>query len=118
MFQNLPEITESNLRVVLEKEMDYFTELLRRCTVTKTPDEAIDCMCAELNRTNPLLVKAVRGTVYAVAGELEDDIKTELAWGAGIAFVPGILAILRLLDRALEAQKMEALLTKQHSQKK
>ena len=117
MFQHLPEITESNLKVVLEKEMDYFTNLLRRCTEeTKMPDEAIDYMCVELNRTNPLLVKAVRGTVYAVAGELEDDIKTELAWGAGIAFVPGILAILRLLDRALEAQKMEALLTNSQKQ--
>ena len=28
MFQHLPVITESNLKVVLEKEMDYFTDLL------------------------------------------------------------------------------------------
>jgi len=63
MFEHLPNITEDSLKVLSEKEMNYFMDLLRRCTeANKTPDEAIDCMCYELNQLNPYLVKAVRAT--------------------------------------------------------
>lgn len=114
MFEHLPVISEGNLSVMVDKEIGYFQDLLKRCTrETKTPDEAIDCMCEELNQLNPYLVKAVRATAYAVAGELEDDVETELAWGAGIATVPGVLAVLRLIDRALEAQQLQVKLLKQ-----
>ena len=50
----------------------------------------------------------MRATAYAVAGQLEGHIEAGLEWEAGIAAVPGVLATLRLIDRALEAQQMEA----------
>jgi len=109
MFEHLPRITEENLDVVTDKEIDYFAELLRHCSKqSETPDEAIDCMCNELNRLNPHLVKAVRGAAYSVAAQLEGEIDTGLEWKAGVATVPGVLATLRLIDRALEAKQLEA----------
>lgn len=111
MFQHLPVITESNLKVVLEKEMDYFTELLRRSTEeTETPDEAIGLMCSELSQVNPYLAKAASATAYAVAGEL-DDVEDSIASRAAIVTIPGVLACLRLVDRAIEAQQLEVTLS-------
>lgn len=107
MFEYLPKITEENLKVVLQKEMDYFTELLRRSTSeTETPDEAIQIMCSELSLLNPYLAKAVSATAYAVAGEL-DDTEDSIASRAAISTIPGVLATLRLIDRALQAKEME-----------
>ena len=114
MFEHLPIISKDNLKMVAEKEVDYFQDLLSRCTdETNTPDDAIDCMCRELNELNPHLVKAVRGCVYGIAGVLEDKVEPGREWEAGVASVPGVLAVLRLIDRALEAQKLEAQLLQQ-----
>lgn len=109
MFEHLPVITRDNLNVVTGKEIDWFADLLGRCTQeTGTPDCAIDCMCDELRRSNPFLVKAVRAAAYAVASQLEGDVDSGLEWKAGVATVPGVLAALRLIDRALEAKDIEA----------
>jgi len=108
MFEHLPIITEDNLKVVLQKEMNYFTELLGRSTSeTGTPDEAIQIMVSELSLINPCLAKAVTATAYAVAGEL-DDVEDSIVSRAAITTIPGVLATLRLIDRALQAKEMEA----------
>jgi len=60
-----------------------------------------------LASNNPLLVKAVRACAYGVAGELEGKVEPGLEWLAGIVAVPGVLAALRLIDRALEAEELE-----------
>ena len=74
---------------------------------TETPPEAIDYACEELAQVNPLLVKAVRAAAYGVAGVLAGDVEPGVEWQAGIVAVPGILAFLRLIDRALEAKELE-----------
>jgi len=114
MFENLPVITEDSVNVMLDKELAYFRDLLKRCTVeTKGPDQAIDCACKEFSERNPYLVKAVRACAYGVAKTLEDDgIDGAVAWEAGVLAVPGLLAALRLIDRALEAKELEKRLGK------
>ena len=72
----------------------------------ETPPEAIDYACEELAQVNPLLV-AVRAAAYGVAGVLAGDVEPGVEWQAGIVAVPGILAVLRLIDRALEAKELE-----------
>ena len=105
MFEHLPEVTRDNLNVLTDKEISCFASLLKRCIEeTDTPDGAIDCMCQELNNSNPHLVNAVRASAYSVASELEGDVPRGYEWRAGLATVPGVLAILRLIDRALEAR--------------
>lgn len=121
MFEHIPTITEDNLAVFKDKELDWVVNLMKRCCAkgTEMPDEVIDCACEELNQSNPYLVKAIRGAVYGVAGEIEDEVEEGLEWRAGLAALPGILAILRLIDRALQAQLLEvSLLSQQHSQEK
>lgn len=110
MFEHLPVITQDSLEVMIETELPHFTEMLRQCTEgTETPDEAIDCLCEEFRR-NPNLLKAVRACAYGVADTLRDDgVDGAVAWQAGILAVPGLLAALRLIDRALEAKKLEKL---------
>ena len=113
MFEHLPKITEGNLGVVAEKEIDYFKGLLTRCSeVTNTPDHVIDCMCRQLNRCNPYLVKAVKASAYSVAGQSEGDVEAGFEWKAGLACTASLLATLRLIDRALEAQEIEAKLSR------
>ena len=109
MFEYLPTITDDNLNTVVEKEIDYFQDLLGRCVKeTETPNEAIDCICSELSQSNPNLVRAIRGAAYSVFGELEDDCSLDVAWTGALATVAGVLVALRLVDRALQAKQMEA----------
>lgn len=118
MFENLPRVTEENLKVVLEKEMDYFMDLLKRSTEkTETPDETINLMCSELSQVNPYLARAVSATAYCVAGEL-DDVEDSIASRAAITTIPGVLATLRLIDRAIEAQQLEVTLSQKSSSEK
>ena len=108
--KTLPQYTEDNLTVFTDKELDWFINLTSGAMKSaKDIDEAIDLVCSELHRNNnPNLVKAIRGAVYGVAGEIEDEVEEEIRWRAGLATIPGILAILRLIDRALEAKYLEA----------
>ena len=107
MFAYLPAITDDNLNAVVEREVDHFQDLLERCTKeTNTPDDAINCMCSELSKINPNLVRAIRGACYSVFGELEEHCSPEIAWAGGLAAVPGVLIALRLIDRALETVKL------------
>jgi hypothetical protein len=112
MFAHLPAVTKDNLDSLTAKEIPYFQHQLSRCIAeTCKPDDTKDCLCCELIRTNPFLAKAVRATAHAVASQLEGHIEAGLEWEAAISAIPGILACLRLLDRALEAQKLEAEIT-------
>ena len=109
MFGFLPTITDENLNAVVAKEIDRFQDLLERCTKeTSTPNDALNYLCAELFKTNPNLAKAVIGACYCVFKELEENCSPEIAWAGGLATAPGVLAALRLIDRALEAQQMES----------
>ena len=109
MFECLPIITDDNLNAVVAREVDHFQDLLERCTKeTSTPDDAIICMCSELSKINPNLVRAISGAAYSVFKELEEHCSPEIAWAGGLAAVPGVLVALRIVDRALEATKLEA----------
>jgi len=109
MFEYLPVVTKGSLDTLTEKEIPHFQTLLNRCIAeTNNPDNTIDCLCYELNKTNPYLAKAVRATAYAVASQLEGHVEAGLEWEAGITAIPGVLATLRLIDRALQAKEMEA----------
>lgn len=109
MFDYLPMITPENIDVMVFKELPYFRGKLRGCcSGTQTPDEAIKCLCSEFVNTNPLLVNAVRACAYGVAGELQDEVEPEgTEWRAAFSAVAGLLAALRLIDRALEAKELE-----------
>jgi hypothetical protein len=92
MFEHLPVISEDSLRVMVERELPYFNNLLVGATQeAKSPSEVIERAFSvyEVNVTNPLLVKAVKAA-YGVEG--------------GMAAVAGLLAVLRLIDQELEAK--------------
>ena len=115
MFESLPIISEDNLTVFNQKEFNWFIDLVAGAMKTaKSVDEAIDLACGELHRNNnPYLVKAIRGGVYGVMGEIEEEVEEEIKCRAGLATIPGILVILRLIDRAIEAQRLQVQLSNQ-----
>lgn len=95
MFEHLPVISEDSLRVMVERELPYFNDLLVGAMQgAKSPNEAIERAFSvyEVNVSNPLLVKAVKAA-YGVEGDM--------------AAVAGLLAVLRLLDRELEAKEKD-----------
>jgi len=108
MFEHIPKITDESVNVVLEKELVRFRSIITRCQQAEhTLDEVIDMGCEEFAPHNPNLLRAVRGCAFGVFGGLEDDYGPEVAWRAGVLTIPGILAVLRLIDREVEAQEME-----------
>ena len=110
MFESLPIITEDNFTVFSQKEFSWFCDLMSGAFKSaESVDEAIDLACSELQRNNNLyLVKAIRGGVYGVMGEIEDEVEEEVKCRAGLATIPGILVILRLVERAIEARQLKA----------
>ncbi len=110
MFEHLPIITEDSVKVMVENELPFFLELLKGSMKgTDSPDEAMERIASlyGVKDSNPFLVKAVKATAYGVAGELEGEVEPGLEWRAGMAAVPGVMAALRLIDRALEARELE-----------
>ncbi len=110
MFEHLPIITEASVKVLVDKELPFFIELLKGCVrQSESPDEVIERIASlyEVKDTNPFLVKVVKAAAYGVAGELEGEVEPGLEWWAGLAAVPGVMAALRLIDRALEAKELE-----------
>ncbi len=110
MFEHLPVVTEDSLKVMVEKELPDFIELLKGCARwSESPDGAIERIASlyKVKDTNPLLVKAVRAAAYGVAGELVGKVEPGLEWAGGMAAIPGVLAALRLIDRELEARELE-----------
>lgn len=109
MFEHLPLITKESLDVMIEKELGYFKELLRHST-DDTPglDTAVSLACSEFKDANPNLLKAVRACAYGIAETLEEDgVAPQITWKASVLAVPGVLAVLRLIDRAIESQELE-----------
>ena len=111
MFEHLPRVTEESVTVMMDKELPYFSGLLKRCSEgTENPHDALDRMCAELAlaQDNPWLEKAVRSCAWGVGKSLEGEVEPAgIEWAAAMYAVAGLLATLRLIDRALEAQELE-----------
>ena len=109
MFKHLPVITNESLDVMISQELGYFKELLRQCTEGAPElDTVINLSCAEFKDTNPNLVKAVKACAFGISATLEEDgVPPETAWQAGVLAAPGVLSVLRLIDRALESESME-----------
>jgi len=109
MFEHLPTVTDESLSVMIDHEIDHFKELLSGCTVgTPALDKAVDIACSEFRDSNPNLVKAVLACAFGVSETLvEDGVSPETAWQAGILTVPGVLSVLRLIDREIESENLE-----------
>ena len=111
MFEHLPRVTEESVIAMIEKELPYFKDLLKRCSEgTENPDDALDRMCAELGlaQDNPWLEKTVRACAWSVGKSLEGEVEPAgVEWTAAMYAVASLLATLRLIDRALEAQELE-----------
>jgi len=101
MFQHLPVITGASYQVFVDTEL---LDVLNNIN---------ECMAA-LREGNKYLAQAIGAGAVTVAEDFTGETK-EIVKGDAVA---AQLAVLRLIDRALQAQRMEALLTKQHSQKK
>lgn len=107
MFTHLPVITQGSFDVMGEKELLHFYEELKKCIEgAESPGEAIDRLLYEVKDSNPLLVKAVKGVLVSVAGELEGKVEAGLEWRAGMTAVFSVLATLRLIERELEAREL------------
>jgi hypothetical protein len=52
-------------------------------------------------------VKAVGAVAAQVAEELKGKVEPGTEWRVGLTAVPRVLAILRLIDRALEAKELD-----------
>ncbi|MFO8101205.1 MAG: hypothetical protein R6U37_03415 [Dehalococcoidia bacterium] len=108
MFKHISIISDENLNVMLDKELAYFRSIIERCQQSEyTIDEVVNMACEEFAETNPNLMKAVRACAYGVFGGLEDEYGPGIAFKAGVLTVPGVLTVLRLIDRQLEAEEME-----------
>jgi len=106
MFEHLPVVTDADVEKMVEDWEHYLDLMMQSVKRTKTLDEAINSTCAELSLRNPELVGAVRGPVFGILGLFKDRGEPERS-GAAMAAVPTVLAVLCLIDRALEAQGVE-----------
>ena len=110
MFEHLPIVTKESLEVMIDQELSYFKELLRQSTEgVPELDTAISLACSEFKDTNPNLMKAVKACAFGISETLkEDGVSPETAWQAGVLAAPGVLSVLRLIDRAIESQSLES----------
>jgi len=109
MFEHLPIVTDESLNVMIDHELIHFEELLRGCTEGALDlDQAVDFACSDLKESNPNLVKAVRACAFGISETLrEDGASPDTGRQAGVLAVPGVLSVLRLIDRAIESEKLE-----------
>ena len=104
-FENLPVITEVNIKVNKENDFPYFKKIVQQ--YMKQTDEGIEVVervCDELTEHSPGLGVAVEGYAQAMAIGLEYYVGSRVAWANTLGQVGCILPILRLIDRALEAK--------------
>lgn len=90
MFENLPKITEESYRVFVDQEL---LEVLNNMN---------ECMRA-LREQNKCLAQAIDAGAATACDGLEGDIKEVVRADAAAAQ----LAVLRLIDRAIEAKRLE-----------
>lgn len=110
MFEHLPQITEESSMVVATKEIPYFCELVQGCTETfQDPTALMDCVCKDIDETNPWLGKALRASVLGIINGFKDNLPgvKGIEQFTMALTAPGILGLLRLVDRALEATDLE-----------
>jgi len=108
MFDNIPMITDESLNVMLKTELAQFRSILERCQEDSlTLDEVVEMACEQFADSNPNLRKAVNGCAAGVLGGLEDEYGIEVGWQAAVLTIPGVLTVLRLIDRQLEANELE-----------
>ena len=108
MFDSIPLITDESLHVMLRTELSHFRGILEECQQDNhTLDEVIDMACEQFAESNPNLRKAVVGCALGVFGGLEEEHGIDIAWKAAVLTVPGVLTVLRLIDRQIEATEME-----------
>ena len=109
MFEHLPVITDDNYDVFLEKEISAVSERIN-CLQQGVTDlrEVTDYVCRELEDNNPKLVELVYECADTVVKCYEKMGATpESANFAGVICLMNILPLLRVIDRALEAQELE-----------
>ena len=110
MFEHLPQVTEESIAVVVEKEIPCFCELVQGCTETfQDLNELMDCVCKDIDETNPWLGKALRASMLGIINGFKDNLPgVEGIEQVTMALTaPGILGLLRLVDRALEVTDLE-----------
>jgi len=112
MFEHLPMVTKDDVKAVRKYIMPLLLDSANECTERmvaehKTPEWAIDCVSRELEQVNPTLVPAVKAVADAVAIQLRGKVESEPLWRAEMMAIVSVLALLRLIDRALEAKEKE-----------
>jgi hypothetical protein len=113
MFEYLPVVSFKDGFEMVKKDVPYFERVVQQCVErTKIGNEVrmlevINCACHELNQCNPLLGAAVMAGTTALATILMNDVTEKEAWISALASLTGELAILCLIDRALEVRKTE-----------
>jgi len=108
MFEHLPAVTDADVEKMMEDWQNYLDLMTLSIKRTKTLNEAMDSTCAELSLRNPKLVGAVRNPVFSILGLFKDKGEPERS-GAAMTAVPTVLAVLCLIDRALEAKELDKL---------
>ena len=109
MFEHLPIITDSNYDVLVEKEITTIFDKFE-CVGQGVTDlqEVTDFACREFKGKNPNLVQVIHSCAFTVAGSLESLGATPRAANlAAILCLTNILPLLRVVDRALEAEELE-----------
>lgn len=101
MFENLPVITGASYQVFVDREL---------FEVLNTINECMD----ELRGSNKYLAQAIGAGATTVAEGFEGDTKEIVKADA----VAAQLAVLRLVDRALQAQQLEVTLSQKSTLKK
>jgi hypothetical protein len=113
MFEYLPVVSFEDGFEMVKRDVPYFEGVVQQCVErTKIGNEvmmfeAMDCACHELNQRNPSLGVAVMSGTTALATVLMNDVAENEAWMSALASLTGELAILRLIDRALEVRTTE-----------
>ena len=101
MFEHLPEISEGSYQAFIDTEL---LDVLNNMN---------DCM-AVLREGNKFLAQAIGAGAVTVAEEFTGDTKEIVKADA----VAAQLAVLRLIDRALEAKQLEVILSQKSTLKK
>ena len=101
MFEHLPVITEDSYQVFVDQEL---LEVLNN----------INESMAELRASNKYLAQAISAGAVTVAEDFEGEAQEIVKADA----VASQLMVLRLIDRALEAQQLEVTLSQKSTLKK
>jgi len=110
MFEHLPKVTKDDVKVVRKYIMPLLLSSANECTARmfaekKRREFVMDCVCKELQQANPVLVPAVKAVADAVAIQLRGKADSEPLWRAQVMAVVSVLALLRLIDRAVEIRE-------------